>query len=224
MAKNLPTEKKETTIPVEEDKTLVKKDEGLTESEKELVTKWRDRKRKTYLHFYFEMKDESFLEVVPKKIEGIDPRVIEELINAELYNITGIHDPTIARITIMETVQSMLLTSKEASLDEYAANSLLYFLQEMRPRDAFESMLALRMTSLHYMGMRELTKANSSKSMDSTNQHISRVTKLTRLWNEAMDRWEKHRKVADQTIIIEHVNVNSGAQAIIGSVSHGGEG
>ena len=53
-------------------------------------------------------------------------------------------------------------------------DNVLSLLVEMAPKDPFESMLVTRMISLHYMGMRELEKANLDTSMDSKNQHVSR--------------------------------------------------
>ncbi len=94
----------------------------------------------------------------------------------------------------------------------------------MEPKDSFEAMLACQMIALHYTGMRELSRANFSKGMDASNQYTSRATKVFRLWNEAKDRWDKHRKKEDQRVVVEHVHVGQGGQAIVGNIHHSGGG
>lgn len=201
---------------------VVKNNAVLTKSVKDFVTKWKDRESETSIPFYFEVDKENHLKLVPKKIKGIDSKEMDDIVGAELYRITGISDSFMAEIMIKQTATSIVSTTEDPKIEENAANVILLLLKEMEPKDPFEAMLALRMISLHNISMRELAMANLSDSMDSCNQFVSRVTKLTRLWNEAKDRWDKHRKKEDQKVVVEHVHVNEGGKAIVGSFTHGG--
>ena len=48
------------------------------------------------------------------------------------------------------------------------------------------------------------------------------MTRLSRTYLAQMEALKKHRAKAQQTIRIERVTVESGEQAVVGSVQHGG--
>lgn len=50
------------------------------------------------------------------------------------------------------------------------------------------------------------------------------MTRLSRTYLAQMDALKKYRAKAQQTVRVERVNVESGGQAIVGDVSHRGEG
>ena len=55
--------------------------------------------------------------------------------------------------------------------------------------------------------------------------NINRSTKLMRLYNETFETLNRYRRKGKQKIVVQHVNVNSGGQAIVGSeIKNQGEG
>lgn len=209
----------------------IKKTEGLTEKEQERLSDWREKSQDMKLNYRQKIVPEDGEPAnyyQPIKKEGVDHKTICDLAEADHYRLLGICNTQTTRelmantaLTIMKTKSDMPEEDihKEMEKSLQAIESLLL---EMQPKDVFEAMLCLRMISLHYMGTNELSNAVLTKSMDASNQHTIRASKLLRLWNEAKDRLDKHRKKEDQKVVVEHVHVNAGGQAIVGSVSHHG--
>ena len=50
------------------------------------------------------------------------------------------------------------------------------------------------------------------------------MTRLSRTYIAQIDALKKYRSKAQQTVRVERVTVNEGGQAIVGDVTHGGEG
>lgn len=94
---------------------------------------------------------------------------------------------------------------------------------ELKPRDAVEAMLITQMTATH-VAMTTL----SQKVMDASSGYQVRealersMTRLSRTYLAQMEALKKYRAKAQQTVRVERVNVESGAKAIVGDVSHGG--
>ena len=54
--------------------------------------------------------------------------------------------------------------------------------------------------------------------------HYSGYNKLCRTYSAQMEALRKHRNGGKQTVVVQHVNVNDGGQAIVGNVETGGRG
>ena len=46
--------------------------------------------------------------------------------------------------------------------------------------------------------------------------------KLAGIFAQQVEALDKHRRKGQQTVFVEHVHINDGGQAIVGSVSNGG--
>lgn len=203
-------------------KEMTKKKYGLNENQKQTLSEYKEKVDQKKVNFSYEVTNENGkdqLVTSVKKIEGVDPKTLQNLLAAELHKVTGVIDIHVSQQLIKETTAS--IASGDADLEQLKQllNMVLEILKEMAPKDVFEGMLACRMIMLHFMGTKELEKAQHCKDLGTSTQYISRASKLLRLWNEAKDRWDKNRRPADQTMKIEHVHVNAGGQAIVGSVS-----
>lgn len=221
---------KEGGTVTEQEKEVVEKDAGLTPSEMELVKAWRKNNQDRQVYFENRVEKAIGEDVYnyffkPIKREGADPKAMSDLAQAQFCKRVGINDLETARELVAKTALSIVsnpnkdMTQQEISKAMFMVMTLL---KEMNPQDPFEAMLACRMIALHYMGMNELGKVALCLSMDGANQFTSRANKLFKLWNEAKDRLDKHRRKEDQKVVVEHVHVNEGGQAIVGNVTHPG--
>jgi hypothetical protein len=52
--------------------------------------------------------------------------------------------------------------------------------------------------------------------------HERAMNKLMRTFTSQMEALRKHRNGGNQKVVVEHVHVHNGGQAIVGNVSHGG--
>jgi len=74
------------------------------------------------------------------------------------------------------------------------------------------------------MAMECIDRAMRTKHVDHMNLYINGGTKLSRVFANQMEALKKYRGKGQQKIVVEHVNVNEGGQAIVGVVNPGGGG
>jgi hypothetical protein len=102
------------------------------------------------------------------------------------------------------------------------ANDAAALLEGIAPRDAVEGMLAIQMVTAHSAAMRCLRLASlDGQSFQETEANINRATKLMRTYTAQIEALSRHRSKARQTMIVKHVHVHEGGQAIVGNVAEG---
>ena len=99
-------------------------------------------------------------------------------------------------------------------------------LRDAAPRDALEGMLAAQMVALHHAAMECLRRAHLPEQAFEVRQaNLGQANKLIRTYATLLEALDKHRgKGQPQVVRVERVNVEAGGQAIVGAVSHRGEG
>ena len=87
------------------------------------------------------------------------------------------------------------------------------------PQDGVEELLAMQMVGLHQAAM-QCAEAGIHPDMPDIRKdvNLAMMVKLTGAYAKHMAVLDKHRRRASQTVIVEHVNVESGGQAIVGHV------
>lgn len=94
----------------------------------------------------------------------------------------------------------------------------------IKPKDTIEAMLAAQIMAIHNATMTNLTRANgllasrSYKEIELGTKAFNVANKLARTYTMQMESLQRYRGKGQQKMVIEHVNVNSGGQAIIGNV------
>ncbi len=94
----------------------------------------------------------------------------------------------------------------------------------IKPKDTIEAMLAAQIMAIHNATMTNLTRANgllasrSYKEIELGTKAFNVANKLARTYTMQMEALQRYRGKGQQKMVIEHVNVNSGGQAIIGNV------
>jgi hypothetical protein len=117
-----------------------------------------------------------------------------------------------------------VLKSNEAS-DDFAGNDerafMLAAIKEIAPRDAVERMLAVQMAATHVAMVRSGRWLATTGTVDQLRVHYSGYHALARTYTTQMDALRKHRSGGKQTVTVQHVNIESGGQAIVGDVQTG---
>lgn len=144
--------------------------------------------------------------------------------NKDALNILfGTEHPELAQSLLRHCMKA--LRANEAS-DEYPANDERMFMvsivHEMKPRDAFERMLAVQVAATHVAAIRSAKWLGNAETVDQVKAHYSGYSKLTRAYTAQMEALRKHRNGGKQTVTVQHVNVADGGQAIVGNVDTGG--
>lgn len=99
-------------------------------------------------------------------------------------------------------------------------------LGELRPENATQAMLATQMIGVHGAAIQFLLRAFSEgQTVEGPESNVNRATRLMRLFNEQLEAMQKLKEMCgQQKVVVEHVQVHQGGQAIVGAVSGGGGG
>jgi hypothetical protein len=104
-------------------------------------------------------------------------------------------------------------------------NQALPILQGIAPRDEIEGLLAVQMIGVHNVAMQTMKRAMiSDQTFEGKQANVNQATKMLRTFVAQMEALRKYRSGGQQKVTVEHVHVNKGGQAIVGSVHQGGGG
>ena len=88
------------------------------------------------------------------------------------------------------------------------------------PRDSLEGMLAVQMVAAHTMAMECMRRAALPNQIDlAVEVNLNRGTRLMRTFASLTEALGRYRGKGEQKMIVEHVHVHKGGQAIVGAVS-----
>ena len=126
---------------------------------------------------------------------------------------------------IIQTSVNAFLGPEDSALVEKEINDHLALMAELKPQDPFESLLISQMLMVHQQALHNLSISNLDENRGRTDIQdslTSRYVKLMRLYALQMESLDKHRRGGKQKMTVEHVTVNAGGQAVVGSVNQGG--
>ncbi len=104
-----------------------------------------------------------------------------------------------------------------------ASDIVISVLKGVQPRDEIELMLVTQMIAVHNLAMQNLAGGLLVTDPDVRNSVINQATKMLRTYTSQMEALKRYRTGGQQKVTVEHVTVNKGGQAIVGSVSQGGK-
>lgn len=102
-------------------------------------------------------------------------------------------------------------------------NTVAPLLRAISPKDELESMLAVQMIGVHSMAMEMMRRGMQADHTSHVDSCTNRVTKLSRTFLAQLEALNKHRGAAQQKVVVEHVNVSDGGQAIVAGSIGGGK-
>lgn len=103
--------------------------------------------------------------------------------------------------------------------------AILAFLAGVNPKDTIEGMMAAQLFASHAAAMECYRRAMlPDQSAEGKQMNLSLAAKLTRANAEQAGALSKYRGKGQQKVVVEHVHVHAGGQAIVGQVTPGGSG
>lgn len=120
--------------------------------------------------------------------------------------------------------QIAMLGASGKGLDGDASNFVLGFVDSMEPKDATEALLLTQMGAIHQATMamaRRLVHTDTIPQQDSAERALN---KLARTYAAQVEALKRYRSKGQQVVRVERVTVESGGQAVVGDVHHGGRG
>jgi hypothetical protein len=92
----------------------------------------------------------------------------------------------------------------------------------LAPRDGMEVMLCSQLVTLHSQGMDFLRRAIlPDQTIEGVDCNVNRATKILRTFATMAECLRTYRGGGQQKVTVEHVTVQSGGQAIVGTVNRG---
>ncbi len=109
--------------------------------------------------------------------------------------------------------------TEQEKADQHTA--IFGFLAGVNPKDALEGMMAAQLFASHAAAMECYRRAMlPDQSAEGRQINLAQAAKLTRANAAQMEALAKHRGKGQQKVIVEHVHVYQGGQAIVGNVEH----
>jgi hypothetical protein len=154
------------------------------------------------------------------KTEGERDELLKQV--AELATGTRSLELTNVLMKQIDVVQNnaVHLTPQEAP--RTSTSSLI----AMQPRTFTEAMLATQMIQTHYAMGEFLARAtHPEQPSENVDRNVNRAVRLGRLFTEQIEALQKLRgQSGQQRVMVEHVHVHEGGQAIVGAVDGGRRG
>ena len=111
-----------------------------------------------------------------------------------------------------------LARRSNAEISEQQLNDLLSMVRGIGPKDATEAMLAVQMAGIHSAVIIAARRLRNSDLLDEADNASNCLNKLSRTFAAQVEALKKHRSSGDQNVIVKHVHVYPGAQAVVGTV------
>jgi hypothetical protein len=93
--------------------------------------------------------------------------------------------------------------------------------KDIGARDAVERMLAVQMAATHVAMVRAAQGLARAGMLPQLEAYSTAYNKLARTYAAQMEALRKHRNGGRQTVVVQHVTVEGGGQAIVGHVETG---
>jgi len=156
---------------------------------------------------------------VVKAEEGIRLNGTNEEQKEYYKRVTGTKDVGLAKHLVGQAANSFA-TKKDMSDATRCElfNNATKLMEGIGPQDSIEGMLASQMVAIHELAMDNARKGSCvSVSAEIRQKYISNSMKLSRTFTSQIDALKRYRSKGAQKITVEHVTVEAGAQAIVGS-------
>jgi hypothetical protein len=103
--------------------------------------------------------------------------------------------------------------------------AILAFLAGVKPTDTVEGMMAAQLYASHAASMECYRRAMlPGQTVEGKQINLTLAAKLTKANAAQVEALKKYRGKGQQKVIVEHVHVYQGGQAIVGNVTPGGSG
>ncbi len=99
-------------------------------------------------------------------------------------------------------------------------DAILDALENMSPKDELEGMMVTQMIAAHNTIMECFRRAMlPNQTILGREENLGHADKLLRSFAKLVDTFNKHRGQVQQKVLVEHVHVHPGGQAVVGLVS-----
>lgn len=147
-------------------------------------------------------------------------------VSASMPSLVSAKTPSDAWVDMLAHQTLLTLWSGAGGSEDRAKqlDAILDALENIAPRDELEGMMASQMIAAHNAVMESFRRAMlPNQSMLGRDENLDHANKLLRSFSSLVETFNKYRGKNQQKVVVKHVHVHEGAQAIVGMVTpHGG--
>jgi len=128
----------------------------------------------------------------------------------------------------LERLLQQYITSVPSAAEEHGSDRLaveaVAALTGVAPRSTTEGMLATQMLATHSVALEQLRQAQLlDQPLEAAQFRMNSALRLMRLFIDQMETLARLQgSLVQQKVVVEHVNIEAGGQAIVGAVAGGG--
>ena len=152
---------------------------------------------------------------VPGKPLGIDMGPIDA---ERLLSTFGTDEPRFANLMLTGLINAACDGGPAHPPGSENINDALAAVTGIGARDETEGMLATQMIATHTAAIRALRQLKGSETIAQQNSNGNLAIKLLRTFTMQVEALQRYRGKGQQKVTVEHVLVNAGGQAIVGTV------
>src|SRR5436305_8863937 len=117
-----------------------------------------------------------------------------------------------------------VFSDRAGTIDARAVNAALAVIDGLKPQNEIEAMLAAQIAVTHGLTMKFSARLYSGATETIPQQDSAALTlsRLQRAFTSQLDALSNMRRGGRQKVVVEHVHVYPGGQAIVGDVTHTG--
>jgi len=133
----------------------------------------------------------------------------------QLLETTGSTDADFSGTILTQVTSTLHLKDNEST-----ANFTAALMHGLKPRDETEGILIAQMAGTHNLIMEYMSKAMiPGQYLEAADDYTNRAYKLMNIFLKQIETLEKYRgKGAQQKVIVEHVHIHEGGQAVVGHI------
>jgi len=145
--------------------------------------------------------------------------------SGRLKNLGGSLSDTFNDIIAKQTVLGLWLGQSDQDETTKQFEATVAALIGIKPRDELEGMLAAQMVATHNAAMECFRRAMiPEQTFEGRRESLNQANKLIHSYTTLIEALDRHRGKGQQHVTVEHVHVNEGGQAIVGTVNSRGRG
>jgi len=157
----------------------------------------------------------------PNNIEVTVKKLAEDAIDEllpDLFKLTGTRTDEVAFRIVEQVGNSLIRPTVDGP-----ANCVVHAIRmiaELEPTNLTEAMLATQTIGTHEAAMWFLARAtHKDQTVEGCDLNLLRATRLMRLHLDQIEAMQKLKgKAGQQRVVVEHVNVLAGGQAVVGAI------
>jgi hypothetical protein len=140
--------------------------------------------------------------------------------SAQFKAAFGTSSTTVLNVEVERIAKA--LRQKDGTINPAELDAVIAIVSGQQPKNELEAMVICQMAVTHALAMRSFGYLNRSSEIQQQDSNSLTIARLTKAFASQVEALAKLRRGGEQRVVVEHVHVYPGGQAIVGTVNHGG--